>query len=297
MTSEILAARLISKYLKPIKVNKERVRLGKGVEPIHQVRVYARRMRDLFRNFFPVLPEADIQIYNRHLKQLGRDLGPARDLDIHILFLRDYKESVKKKLEQKAIDVLIQDLSHERRRIQPVLAKSVKNFNRSGVIAGIEKMARNLRRRSRIKKERPVEQTARQRVRKRLAKLLHYRPYVRRPRCVEELHQMRIEAKHLRYSLEGFKVYYGEELQPFIADVVKIQRILGEMHDFDVWLSILPDYKKRHQDDVDYQSALSRLEARCVRQRRRAYERFVKIWGAHYRKRVWRRLESFFENV
>jgi hypothetical protein len=51
---------------------------------------------------------------------------------------------------------------------------------------------------------------------------------------VEKLHAMRISAKRIRYTLEAFAPYYGEEMRVVIRHVKALQEHLGEIHDADV---------------------------------------------------------------
>jgi CHAD domain-containing protein len=76
----------------------------------------------------------------------------------------------------------------------------------------------------------------------RLDALLAFEPIVTQPEKVAELHQMRIAAKWLRYTLENFGQLYSSELKPFIQAVKKAQDQLGEIHDCDVWSEFLPRF-------------------------------------------------------
>ncbi|HKS27510.1 MAG TPA: CHAD domain-containing protein, partial [Pyrinomonadaceae bacterium] len=56
------------------------------------------------------------------------------------------------------------------------------------------------------------------------------------PFDVEPLHEMRIAAKRLRYSLELFCRCFGEELRELAKEIAGLQSSLGELHDCDVWI-------------------------------------------------------------
>ncbi|HYO90972.1 MAG TPA: CHAD domain-containing protein, partial [Pyrinomonadaceae bacterium] len=59
------------------------------------------------------------------------------------------------------------------------------------------------------------------------------------PFDVEPLHDMRIAAKRLRYSLEHFSPSFGEELRELAKEIAALQSSLGELHDCDVWIDDL----------------------------------------------------------
>jgi hypothetical protein len=72
----------------------------------------------------------------------------------------------------------------------------------------------------------------------RIAEFYSYAPIVHDESAVHELHQLRIAAKRLRYSLELFQVVFGEEGERLTEQVKEIQELLGLIHDHDVriWL-------------------------------------------------------------
>lgn len=62
---------------------------------------------------------------------------------------------------------------------------------------------------------------------------------VRDPKNARELHDMRIAAKRLRYCLEFFSPFLGENATLVLAKFKQIQDYLGEIHDCDVWADLL----------------------------------------------------------
>jgi hypothetical protein len=56
------------------------------------------------------------------------------------------------------------------------------------------------------------------------------------PRNVTELHDLRIAAKRLRYTLELFRFAFTSELNGLIDEVKSIQEHIGDMHDADVMI-------------------------------------------------------------
>ena len=72
--------------------------------------------------------------------------------------------------------------------------------------------------------------------------LLSHEPYIEQPERSEELHQMRIAAKKLRYSIEIFAPLFDGALDEQLATAKEVQKILGEIHDCDVWITTLPDF-------------------------------------------------------
>lgn len=67
----------------------------------------------------------------------------------------------------------------------------------------------------------------------RLADLHSFVPAVRDPANVQELHDMRIAAKRLRYALELTAPAFGLEAREVARTLKQLQDVLGEIHDCD----------------------------------------------------------------
>jgi hypothetical protein len=80
----------------------------------------------------------------------------------------------------------------------------------------------------------PVTVNAARIIETRLADMYQYAPYVDDPEHIEEIHNMRIAAKRLRYTLEMFSFAYPKELKTLISEVKQIQSTIGDMRDADI---------------------------------------------------------------
>lgn len=75
----------------------------------------------------------------------------------------------------------------------------------------------------------------------RMAEFYAYTPIVPIESATTELHDLRISAKRLRYSLELFRSVFGDRGQEQIERVKAIQEELGALHDHDVRLALIED--------------------------------------------------------
>jgi hypothetical protein len=80
----------------------------------------------------------------------------------------------------------------------------------------------------------PLGENARRIVDVRAAEVRSFAPGVLDPRNVEDLHDMRIAAKRLRYVLELTAPVFGEPADEGAKRAKKLQDLLGEIHDCDV---------------------------------------------------------------
>ena len=75
----------------------------------------------------------------------------------------------------------------------------------------------------------------------RTAEVYSYVPIITRADQIEHLHDMRISAKRLRYTLELFRREFGEKGDRAIKGVKAIQEALGTLHDHDVRIALIQD--------------------------------------------------------
>jgi hypothetical protein len=75
----------------------------------------------------------------------------------------------------------------------------------------------------------------------RLAEFYSYAPIIGDESAVEELHNLRIAAKRLRYTLELFRSVFGEIGDRQIERVKAIQEELGLIHDHDVRIDLIEE--------------------------------------------------------
>jgi inorganic triphosphatase YgiF len=85
----------------------------------------------------------------------------------------------------------------------------------------------------------PTEENARLIIRERLADMYAYAPYVENPKNIQELHDLRIAAKRVRYTLEIFADFLPATSEDFAQELAALQDELGELHDSEVMLALL----------------------------------------------------------
>jgi CHAD domain-containing protein len=85
----------------------------------------------------------------------------------------------------------------------------------------------------------PTGKNARMIAKVRLEDVYSWESYVDNPYHIRELHNMRIAAKRLRYTLEVFEDVLPIACKPIHEELVKIQDELGTLHDTDVMIALL----------------------------------------------------------
>src|SRR6266446_8004584 len=85
----------------------------------------------------------------------------------------------------------------------------------------------------------PTGNIARIIARVRLEEMYQWGRYVDSPSHERELHNLRIGAKRLRYTLEIFEDVLPEACKPVVKELEQIQEELGALHDSDVMIALL----------------------------------------------------------
>jgi len=96
----------------------------------------------------------------------------------------------------------------------------------------------------------PTGRNARIIAKTRLEEMYYWNVYVDDPSNVQELHNLRIAAKRLRYTLEIFEETFPPESKQVIQEVTQIQEELGLIHDNDVMMALLRLCLYGHDSDA-----------------------------------------------
>lgn len=120
-----------------------------------------------------------------------------------------------------------------------------------------------------------------------VAEVYTWEPFIRDEARREELHNMRISIKRLRYTMEIFRTAYqlpgtcSEEVSAtyneFLTVIVDLQEILGDIHDCDVVLEVLTDYAYQSGCETSAQGVATLID-RTKEARKADYKVFLEKW-------------------
>ncbi len=116
----------------------------------------------------------------------------------------------------------------------------------------------------------------------RLEEMYKFAPFIHDPANVEELHNMRIAAKRLRYTLEVFAPVFRSKGFTALYDQVKdIQERIGDIHDADVRIPLLHNFAQKHGSArPEIRVGLEALVHAQQQKRDQLYRDFLKTWTA-----------------
>ena len=132
------------------------------------------------------------------------------------------------------------------------------------------------------------------RIESRLVTMLSYEPWVTHPDAVAEHHATRIAAKKLRYTMEVYGPVYRLGLKKPLIRVKKIQEILGDLHDCDVWIDHVTRILLRERSHLRTENEEKRPDTATLaslrlflKERERArillHRQFVRFWESQKR--------------
>src|SRR5579875_3625974 len=101
----------------------------------------------------------------------------------------------------------------------------------------------------------PVGKNARIIARERLNEMYTWSSFADAPYRVRELHDLRIAAKRLRYTLEVFEDVLPEECKAAVKELEQLQDELGSLHDSDVMIALLRLCLSAHDSGKGYEPA------------------------------------------
>jgi CHAD domain-containing protein len=219
------------------------VRDGGDAEDLHAMRVATRRMRAAWRVFDGAFHAGPTKKMRRRLETLSDRLGAVRDLDVLVASLDAYRGGLDAE-QQPGLEPLMGLWLRQRDRAQ---AELIDELDSPGHAAFVKEMAEFLNGGANAAAN-VATPTAPHRVRDRAPSQI-WRAYetVRAyelvlPWCdVETLHELRIAAKALRYTLEFFGEAMGRDASLLLGRVVALQDYLGSLHDADVAAKLTRD--------------------------------------------------------
>jgi len=106
----------------------------------------------------------------------------------------------------------------------------------------------------------PTGKNARIIVKARLEEMCVWDKYVDQPYHVQELHNLRIAAKRLRYTFEVFEDFLPEKCKAIVEEIAQIQDEIGALHDGDVIIALLRLCLGSQDSGVAYEQALVEVE-------------------------------------
>ena len=256
------AADAIEKYFRKTLAHEAEVLKDKDAEELHQMRVGMRRLRSAVTGFAPVL-DLPKQAQEHKIGKVGRILGTLRDLDVMLDSLQNQYYPNLPAEEQEVLDQVLLTLLKQRRRAL------------KGVRAVLEHKSYQLLKRSiedwleepqfRAISNLPIAEVLPDLLLPQVSEFFLHPAWLLGTEYLDGkvkvcddlnaeavakklaaegtiLHDLRKQAKRVRYLMNLFGEFYGETYEVYVEDVKAIQECLGEIQDSEVLGEFLTDF-------------------------------------------------------
>lgn len=215
---------------------------GKDIEGVHQTRVALRRMRSALVLFRKAIPRPITDPWAVEMRWIASEMGPARDLDVFIHEgLEQFAGKIPLRDGEKKLTILAQE--HQTAaygRVRTLFdgdrfKRFAQTFDTWLTLYGWTQEDLHPSIRTKLNKE--ITPYARKILTSRATKVS--RTGERQSKMsIDELHQLRIEGKKLRYAVDFFSpLFEADTMAVFKSHLKSLQGLLGTMND----VSIMPD--------------------------------------------------------
>lgn len=269
---------------------------GEDPEALHDMRVATRRMRAAFRVLDPYLQTSSAGKARRGLRSVTEALGGVRDLDVLLDNARTFSSQLPED-QQQDMQGLIQEWDGKRNVARKELIRLLKSKDYVRFKKRMEAFLKEEESRpaesAAVVEPMQVRHVAASAIWERYEAVRAFETIMDAP-TLEQLHDLRIKAKYLRYTLECFRETLPPESTGMIRDIVNMQDQLGELHDAAVAAELIRSYQERmaskakNNGNLEPKTGLLKYLADRENAIRRLYAEFFNTW-AQVDSRKWRK--------
>lgn len=291
------ATRVVLRHLlDTLRANEEGTKADLDSEFLHDFRVAVRRTRSALAQVKKVFPDDTVRRFKEDFRWLGRITGTTRDLDVYLLKLDGYRESLPEPV-RADLDPLEAHLERRQREEQRTVARQLESPTYRKLLEDWEDFLN-----AELPEDpepdnalRPVRDVASERISK------FYRRVRKKGKSIGPdtpdvaLHRLRIDCKKLRYLMEFFRsLYPDDEISPLVKALKKLQDVLGDFNDLSVQQDALDDFAREITEAGDVAPgtllAMGRLqqvfESHKAKERKKFHKRFRRFGSKKSRRRV-----------
>lgn len=229
------------------------------VKAIHKTRVLSRRLEALVSLLSG--PEEDPALHKalKRYKKVRKALGRVRECDVHRAHWAEWAQG------RPHFAVVDREI---RRKREKLLDRFLAEFDWSGLWKAAKKLGKAVEKRE----DRPASVTARRRLAVLVNKILKEK----------EIHEVRLDVKRLRYTLEGLEALAGGRKTEMrkIQFLKELQSELGTINDLETMIEFLRKLRRKRADRWNHamsaavEKTADDLEGRLMAER----HRWDKLW-------------------
>lgn len=254
-----------------------RVYLGQDPNALHKMRVNTRRIRSAMRLFRDGFDDKELKPHIKRFRELGRDLGVLRDIDVLRENLAAYCDKQNPQgqrslttpmdyFRQKRIEALIVAREYLRSRRYLDFVRSFHDLVEDTEDSQAVSTAR-------------VSQAAPVHIYQRLAGVRESGQELESA-SVERLHQLRIRFKQLRYAFEFYEDVLAEAAKSIVETLRRAQNELGALQDSERACEMIDEYlREATPSDGDVRTAVEEYRRHRTNEQQPAIDAFRETWA------------------
>ena len=269
---------------------------GKDPEGVHQLRVGIRRLRAAFAVFREVVPEAERTAIAGELRWLQQELGPAREWDV---FINGTLQAVAKRLGNDGVAALLRAAEAQRAEAYERARTALVDRRTTDLLLRLEGWLDGQLERhappaaaadgeaSNGLGDRPIMAFAAALFEARHGRV-HKLGSKLRKLDQEQLHELRIRVKKLRYATEFFRDLHADKFaKRYVAALKDLQEALGAVNDTLVAGKLI--IRLEESAGLEVARAAGQIEGWCAARFRDERRELATLWQAFARlKPFWR---------
>jgi triphosphatase len=256
-------------HFKKLTEHETGVRAGADRDAIHDMRVASRRLRSMLHLFTPFYRKRAIKPYAKSLRQIAKQLGTVRDLDVLQIkaeqYLADRPDAAPDSLNGLLDSWQAQTKDARQTLIKLLDSNAYKRFatDFAGFVTTTGKGSASV-----CDEPQPilVRQVAPQLVYEHLATVRAYET-VLDGASLDTLHSLRIQVKRLHYALEAFTEVMAPEAQTALDATKTLQDYLGNLQDARIAGTVLQEYLDNASENEPTDAILRYMAARADEKR------------------------------
>jgi CHAD domain-containing protein len=264
-----------------------------GIEALHQARVNARRLRMSIGFFKDQFSGEYLRSCRKDLRKFEKALGPSRDLDTELLFLTALSKGIKSPALVQGARRLLKQLHQEHTQLGPAVYQAVRTLKKKKTIKRMDKIIRLIPDYMPEAELAALIRKGGKKIQQRLDDMRSFERYAVKPGHANKLHQMRIAAKYLRYTMEIFRPFYSVHMDRYIESAHTVQNTLGDFHDTDVWAKSLVKQESRIKKKKGLRDGIRYFIDACEKSQPQKYRQFVITWKKMKQQDVWYNLTRY----
>ncbi len=276
----VAARAVIASHLNALTHELQAARTGK-VEGVHQLRVVMRRLRATLALFEAALPRRTAQMLDRQLAELGRAVGPVRDLDVLAVAVAKRGRKIDSTLEP-AVATIVRHVRDRRAAAHALLVSTLDAPRTRQTTSRLAALATQ-----RGHDATPCGIVAAGLVRPLVNDIRRAGRKVDADPSSGALHRLRIRAKQLRYALETLDGLGGDATRRLARRLTDLQHVLGDQRDSTNQRTWLLDESPAFAGDAEALVALGAITEALRRRASRLARKGRRTWrGIDRPKRV-----------